>query len=145
VPFREVVFDQKNCVFVPHVAAATRGSVLRFVSSDPVLHNVQVTDERGRTLANYAMPVMNQEVAVKPPSSGTLAVRCGTHSWMHAYVRVFDHPFFDITRASGTYEIAQVQPGEHTLVVWHPDIGRVQKKVVMPEDPKARLVVDLAF
>jgi plastocyanin len=145
VSVREVAFDQKNCVFEPHVAASTRGSSIRFRSSDPVLHNVHITDEKGRTLANYAMPVMDQEVSVKPSAPGTLTISCASHSWMHAYVRVFDHPFFDVTKAAGVFEIAHVEPGEHTLVAWHPDIGRVAKKVLVPEDPKARIAVDLAF
>jgi hypothetical protein len=145
VPFREVVFDQRNCQFVPHVAASTRGSLLRFRSSDPVLHNVRVTEETGKTIANWAMPVMDQEVSVKPTSPGVFRVGCGAHSWMHAWVRVFEHPYFDVTGSPGRYEIAQVPPGEHRLVAWHPDIGKVAKVVIMPEDPRARVVVNLSF
>src|SRR5437588_11070698 len=33
--------DQQSCVFTPHVAAATVGSTLDVINSDPVLHNAR--------------------------------------------------------------------------------------------------------
>lgn len=35
-----IVFDQKNCVFIPHVVAAMKGSKIKLKSSDAVGHNI---------------------------------------------------------------------------------------------------------
>lgn len=145
LPFREVIIDQRNCAFDPHVAATTRGSVVRFRNSDPVLHNVHVLDEKGRTLANYAFPVMDQEVAFRPQVAGHLSIQCDAgHTWMHAALLVFDHPFFAVTDGTGHFEISLVPPGTHTVVAWHPDLGRVERKVVVPQGAGA-VPVDLAL
>jgi hypothetical protein len=143
LPFREVLFDQRNCTFVPHVAATTRGSIIRFKSSDPVLHNVHVIDEKGVTLLNLAMPVMDQEVSYRPPVPAQLSIRCEAgHRWMKAHVKVFDHAFFAVSGEGGRYAMTLVTPGEHTIVAWHPDIGRVAKKIIVPSEPNAALSVD---
>jgi hypothetical protein len=147
LPFREVVFDQRNCTFVPHVAATTRGSIVRFKSSDPVLHTVRVTDDKGKTIVNYAMPVMEQEVSYRPLAPAELSIRCEAgHTWMRAFLKVFDHAFFAVTGDGGRYAITSVPPGEHRVVAWHPDIGRVEKKVVVPQGEGAvKLDFDLSL
>jgi hypothetical protein len=58
---------------------------------------------------------------------------------------VFDHPFFSVSSELGRFEIRNVPPGEHRIVAWHPDLGRVEKTVVVPEDPKAVPSIDLSF
>jgi hypothetical protein len=140
-----VVLDQRNCTFVPHVAATTRGSIIRFKSSDPVLHNVRVLDGSGKLLLNYALPVMDQEASFRPAKPQVLAIQCDAHTWMRAYVKVFDHAFFTASQERGRYTLTLVPPGPHKLVAWHPDIGHVEKDIVVPADPNAVIAVDLAL
>lgn len=142
---REVIFDQRNCTYVPAVAASVLGAPVRFTSSDPILHNVHVTDESGATIANYAMPVMGQSFVIKPSRTGVLSVRCDAgHTWMRASLVVLPHPFFSMTDGVGRFEIRDVPPGQLRLVAWHPDLGRIEKAVTVP-NRQAAIQVDVRF
>ena len=44
---------------------------------------------------------------------------------MHAWVMVFDHPFFATTAADGSFEIKGVPAGTQNLVLWQENIGFV--------------------
>jgi hypothetical protein len=47
-------------------------------------------------------------------------LRCDAgHSWMSAWVAVFDHPFYAVTDAKGRFTIRDLPAGEHTLEMWH--------------------------
>ena len=41
-----------------------------------------------------------------------IPVKCNIHSWMHAYIGVVDNPYFAVTGADGTFEIANLPPGD---------------------------------
>jgi hypothetical protein len=56
---------------------------------------------------------------------------------MSGYARVFDHPYFAVTKPDGTYEIAKVPTGaEVEIVYWHEDLGepKVLKKITLKPD-----------
>ena len=36
---------------------------------------------------------------------------------------MFDHPYFTVPGADGTYQLAGVPPGDYTLVGWHERVG----------------------
>lgn len=140
----DVLIDQKNCRFVPRVVATTVGSTLRVRSSDPVLHNVHVRDAARKTVANYAMPVMGQELAVRLERPGELSVACDAgHVWMRAGLYVFDHGLFTWSGAAGVFTLNGVPPGAHRIVAWHPDLGRREATVVVAEGVPVR--ADLVF
>jgi hypothetical protein len=39
---------------------------------------------------------------------------------MHAWVFVFDHPWFAVTGRDGRFQLSAVPPGRYTLAVLHP-------------------------
>ena len=57
-----------------------------------------------------------------------IAVACDIHSWMKAWIMVFDHPFFAVTGPDGSFEIKGVPAGEQHLVVWQEKVGYVNRK-----------------
>lgn len=142
-----VIIDQRNCSFSPHVAAAAVGSSIRFSNSDPLLHNVHILDESDRTLVSYAMPLMGQAVhALTALRSGVLRVRCDAgHTWMRAFIRVFDQPHFALTGAHGTFSIGGLPSGRHRVVAWHPDLGRVEREIALPGELGGNARVELVF
>jgi hypothetical protein len=112
-----VEFDQKKCVFEPHVLGFMAGAPVELKSSDPLNHNV---DSKLRNTT------FNTNIAggqtFKPPVSGRELrpgkVVCDIHPWMEAWWMVVDHPYIAVTDAKGNFEIKNVPAGTQKVVVW---------------------------
>jgi hypothetical protein len=116
--------DQKGCRYDPHVAVVPVGANLEIVNSDPVLHNVHArTHEAPRTVFNISLPLPGQRTPVdgkRLDKPGLLALSCEAgHPWMSGYLMVAAHPYYAVTGADGSFEIAGVPPGTYTLRMWH--------------------------
>ena len=120
---------QKDEQFAPHVVAVTRGSAVAFPNDDPFFHNV-FSLSRGSSfnLGRYASGVTRSRTFSRP---GIVKVFCELHSHMSAVVRVFDHPWFTIPDEQGAFAIADVPPGEHTVVAWHERIGERRDRITI--------------
>ncbi|HXU63574.1 MAG TPA: hypothetical protein VN962_17870 [Polyangia bacterium] len=111
--------DQKGCRYAPHVQAVTVGISLALVNSDAVLHNVHGSAGPVQVF-NLAMPIRNQRVPTKLTRPGLVRLQCDAgHTWMNAWISVFEHPFFAVTAADGTFEIKNVPPGHYAVDYWH--------------------------
>ena len=79
------------------------------------------------TIANLAMPIQGQVVKAPPSLTakpGMVSFKCDAgHTWMSAYVYVFDHPYFAVTDGEGKFTIKDVPAGKYELEVWHEPIG----------------------
>jgi plastocyanin len=128
------VLDQVNCVYVPHVQAVVTGSTLDFRNSDAALHNVHSTLD-GDTLFNIGLPAKQRaKEALDEP--GVVAFKCDAgHTWMSAYIHVFDHPYFAVTGEDGAFSIAGLPAGTYTLHVWHEKLGARTTKVTVGAKP----------
>ncbi len=121
---KTAVLDQKGCTYVPHVQATVRGSKIEFRSKDAVLHNVHGALNGKRLLFNIAMPNKGQRIKKKLKKPGVVEVTCDAgHTWMKAYVYVFRHPYFAVTKADGSFTLTDVPAGTYKLVVWHEKLG----------------------
>jgi len=140
----KVEIDQKNCEFVPHCTAINKGQTLVFKSSDPTGHNVRYSGFNNNAFNQNVPPNSSVErtlVAERLP----IPVACDIHPWMKAYVMVFDHPFFAVTKDDGSFEIKGVPAGAQKIVLWQEKIGFVtsNKAAGVPVQVKAGEVTDL--
>jgi hypothetical protein len=72
---------------------------------------------------NLAMPIKGQMLPTKLTRAGLIRLQCDAgHSWMNAWVHVFDHPHHAVTDERGHFEIRDVPPGTYTLEYWHEPI-----------------------
>ena len=62
-----------------------------------------------------------------------LRVACDVHRWMTAFVGVVNHPYFATSGAAGTFTIANVPAGTHTIQAWHELFGVVTQTVSVTE------------
>ncbi len=118
-PTANAAIDQQACAYRPHVQAVTVGTSLTLVNSDAVLHNVH--GHTGPVQAfNVAMPIRNQRVPTRLTRPGLVQIQCDAgHSWMSAWIYVFEHPYFAVTGGDGKFEIKDVPAGHYTVEYWH--------------------------
>lgn len=65
------------------------------------------------------------EVDVKPQRLPVM-VESNLHPWMNAKIMIFDHPYFAVTKADGTFSMPRVPVGEKiTIMTWHEAVGWV--------------------
>ena len=128
--------DQQQCVFVPHVLAATIGTTVDVVNSDKALHNVRAQAGEVK-LMNYAMPIPGHVVPTKLKKEGTFKVSCDVHPWMRAWLLVLPTAAFAITGEDGTYKIAGVPPGRHKVRIWHERLGERDAQIDIQADQTA--------
>jgi hypothetical protein len=114
---KTIEFDQKGCVFAPHVLGLMTGAKVVMKSSDPKNHNVNV--KLKNTLFNSTI-AGGQSVPVTPadPERTPGQVVCDIHPWMNSWWMVLDHPYVAVTDAKGNYEIKNVPAGSQKVVVW---------------------------
>jgi plastocyanin len=118
-PVTGAALDQKQCRYAPHVQALTVGTPLALMNNDAILHNIHANDS-GMTVFNVAMPLKGQKLPIPMRKPGLLRLQCDAgHSWMSGWIYVFDHPYFAVTDADGSFTIKDVPPGEHVLELWH--------------------------
>ena len=136
-----ITIDQKNCRYHPHVQAASVGSTLEILNSDPMLHNIHGYVGQ-QTLFNLAMPIKGQKIPRPLPRAGLVSIKCDVHSWMQGYVVVSDTPFA-VDSEDGSYTIKDVPAGTYTVTAWHEKLGTKSEKVTVPATGDA--TVDFTF
>jgi hypothetical protein len=133
-PVSGAAVDQVGCRYTPHVQAVTVGTALAVLNNDAVLHNVHGTVEAGAsplTVFNVAMPFKGGKAPQVLKRPGAIKLRCDAgHTWMNAYVHVFDHPYYAVTDGKGRFTIKDVPPGKYTVELWHEPIADKQPPVV---------------
>jgi hypothetical protein len=113
----EVVFDQKECLFLSPVLVAQVGQTIQVKNSDPVGHNTNIQG----TSFNQIIPV-NQSAPfpVKSQIEAAKEVACNIHPWMKAYMWFRKDGYFAVTDAQGKFEIKNLPAGEEIeFQVWH--------------------------
>ena len=92
-------------MYKPHVMGIMVGQTYRILNSDGVLHNIH-TLPKVNPAFNKGMPATLKEtttVFAKPEA--VFHIKCDVHPWMSAYVGVFEHPYFAVTKEDGSYSI----------------------------------------
>lgn len=131
-PSTPVTIDQKGCQYYPHVNAVMVGQPLQIKNDDNTLHNI------------HAMPNVNSQFNVGQPVQGMVStekfdkaemtpfkVKCDVHGWMKSYMAVMPHPFYAVSQSNGSFTIANLPPGQYTVVAWHEKYGQQEQQVTV--------------
>lgn len=113
----QIEFDQKQCVFIPHVLAAVKGAKILVKSSDQAGHNVHSL-LRGTSFNQGIQPGSSITVEIKNAEGRPGQVVCDIHPWMKAWWLTLNNPYFAVTDEKGEFEIQNVPAGEQKVVVW---------------------------
>jgi hypothetical protein len=133
--------NQRNCRFEPEVQVMRAGP-LEVMNSDPVLHNTQGFYGR-RSAFNIALPNQGQVIPTELQRPGAVRIDCDAHGWMEGWIYVVDNPYHATTGADGAFSIADVPPGDYTLVAVQPFTGPVETKVTVKAGEATRLDIEL--
>jgi len=130
-PRTPVYLDQKDCSFEPHVLAMQTGQPVVLRNSDPHLHNVH----------SHSLLNPNFNVTQSGPDSGrevpsprvpeVFQVQCDIHPWMKAWICAFNHPYFNLSGANGTFTLRGLPPGRYRLQAWHERLGTQERDIVV--------------
>jgi plastocyanin len=127
------VFDQKGCMYTPHVMAVDAGQEYKVTTSDQTAHNIH--PEPNPMTGN--IPWNRSQPPGAPPIVQTwkaeevaIPVKCNIHPWMHGWHVVVKGPYAT-TDENGSYTIHNVSPGSYTVTAWQEELGTQTAKVTV--------------
>ena len=122
--------NQSNLVFDPHVLPVLAGTTVDFLNSDAVQHNVFTPDACAEKFNLGTWPKgQTRSYTFKKDCVATLL--CKVHPEMEAFVVAVPTPYFAVTKADGSFKIADVPDGSYTLKVWHPKLKAATKPITV--------------
>ena len=129
VPTQPVALDQRGCIFVPRMVGVQVGQTLQVTNSDNTAHNVHSLSTHSNAF-NVSQPRKGMTSRFPLKSEDVvMRIKCDIHSWMVAWVGVVPHPYFAVSGGDGSFAIARVPPGRHTIQTWHEAYGRLTRTV----------------
>jgi plastocyanin len=126
------VFDQKNCMYTPHVMAVDAGQTFKVTTSDQTTHNIHPNPNpmTGNIPWNQSQPPGAPPVEKSWKTVEVIPVKCNIHPWMNGWHVVVKGPYAT-TDENGNYTINNLPPGSYTVTAWHePDQTQTQKVTV---------------
>src|SRR5271169_7193472 len=126
------VFDQKNCMYTPHVLAMDVGQTFKVVTSDQTTHNIHPLPNpmTGNIPWNQSQPPGAAPVEKSWKAPEVIPVKCNIHPWMNGWYVVVKGPYAT-TDGNGNYTIENVPPGNYTVTAWQEDYGTQTQTVTV--------------
>ena len=122
-PTTPVVIDQNGCQYKPHVMGIMVGQPYRILNSDGILHNIHTLPKINPAF-NRGQPATVKEMTTTfPKPENMFQVKCDVHPWMSAYIGVFTHPFFSVTKPDGKFTLSGLDAGTYEITAWHERLG----------------------
>ena len=116
----EVVFDQKDCIFLSRMLPMRVSQTLLIKNSDPVAHNTSIAPPGDTSENPLLSPDANFTYQFSRQQSRPVQVSCNVHPWMKAYILPRTDPYAAATNAQGAFEIQNLPAGEEIeFQIWH--------------------------
>jgi plastocyanin len=142
-PKEHALLDQKGLKFHPHVLPVLAGTIVDFLNSDDVLHNVFSPDACADKMNLGTWPKgQKRSFTFKNPGCQAVLL-CNVHPEMEAFVVVCETPYFAVSSADGSFEIKDVPPGKYTLKIWHEKLKGQPVQIDVPEKGEANADFDI--
>jgi hypothetical protein len=126
-------FDQKGCMYTPHVLPMDVNQKFQVTTSDQTTHNIHPLPDA--TTGN--IPWNKSQPPGAPPIDASwktmevaIPVKCNIHPWMHGYFVVVKGPYA-VTDDKGGYTIKGLAPGNYTVTAWQESYGTQTQKVTL--------------
>lgn len=136
---KQIVFDQKDCRFIPHVLLVRTDQEVVVKSDDPVNHNTHTHPFRNKE-ENFLLRPKDREGVTLTFTAGESTptkVNCDFHPHMVAWWMILDHPYMALTDKEGKFKIENLPEGEYEFTVWHERTGYIDRALKVVIDPDA--------
>ena len=134
----EPVFDQKGCMYTPHVLSMNPGQKFKVITSDQTTHNIHPEPNplAGNIPWNKSQPPGAPPIETSWKNEEFIPVKCNIHPWMHGYFAVVKGPNAT-TGGDGTFTL-DVPPGSYTVTAWQEELGKQTQKVTVAAGSPAK-------
>jgi hypothetical protein len=143
---KRIELESDRCLLTPRVQATVVGSAVNVIGHDDFRQHLRFI-AAGEPQARAAILLGSNEQVIPsnlPAAAPALViVKDVDHPWPRAYVAVFDHPYYAVTKPDGTFSIDGVPPGKYTLVAWHERTGKSEQAVEVAPNGTAKISVEL--
>ena len=121
--------QQINRQFSPDLLVVPVGATVSFPNMDPIFHNIfSLSKPRVFDLGSYDK---GETRTVNFPTPGIVEVYCHLHPNMEATIFVAPNRWYAMADRAGHFRIANVPPGQYTVVAWHKTAGFFRKSIVV--------------
>ena len=144
-PTGDIEFDQRHCVFQPHVLVVQTGQKIKVLNDDAVAHNTHTYPKRNSPFNQTVAPNDRSGVSLTygRPETLPFQVGCDIHPWMVAYHLPVDHPWAAVTAADGTFEIKNLPSGKQEFKVWHEKGGELERALSVLVKPNETVEIEI--
>ncbi len=122
----ELVLDNLNCRFEPHVQVVRLSQTLLLKNSDPMGHNSNISPLLG-TPVNPVLAAGSEPVPYKFTAEEAVPVKvgCNIHPWMGAWIVARKDPYAAVTDKDGNFTIENLPADAKELEfrLWHESAG----------------------
>jgi len=123
------VLDNANCRFEPHVLFVQVGQEYVIKNSDTAGHNSNIGSIKAPS--NDLIPAGGQVVKKFSADEAVPAqVTCNIHPWMKGWIVIRDNPYAAVSKADGSFEIADLPAEELELQFWHEKAGYIGEMTI---------------
>ena len=125
-------FNQKNCMYSPHVLAMNVGESFKVETSDQTAHNIhpEPNPMTGNIPWNRSQPPGAPPIVQSWKAPEMIHVKCNIHPWMSGWFAVVKGPYAT-TDENGSYTIENVPPGNYTVTAWQESLPAQTQKVTV--------------
>jgi hypothetical protein len=142
-PETPVELDQVGCRYIPHVFGVQVNQPVHIMNSDPAVHNVNAVARENTGFNLIQQPKGPSATRRFERPEIMVPIRCDVHPWMNSWAGVVAHPFFAVSAANGSFEIASLPAGTYTVEAWHEQLGTATQTVTV--DGTSAATLDFSF
>ena len=129
-PSQAVKYDQKGCMYIPHVLAMQAGQPLQVLNDDPVAHNIHPLPKSNPEW-NKSQPPGTAPIDTKWDKPEFIEVKCNIHPWRHGYFAVLKTSHYAISDANGAFSLKGLPAGKYTVTAWQEKYGTQSQDVTI--------------
>ena len=129
-PTQAVRYDQKGCMYIPHVLPMQVDQPLQIYTDDPFAHNIHPLPKLNPEW-NKSQPPGAPPIETKWSKPEFIEVKCNIHPWMHGYFTVLKTSHYAVTDNNGSFSLKGLPPDKYTVTSWQEQYGTQSQEVTL--------------